>query len=104
MAQQQQQQHNERPGSAASGDLMRGSQAWEAQGAELQQLKAELSAAHTKLRDAGERLLCGLSFVLTPLILLQNILSMLVVGKSAGSSMCVELVNYLLDSLTSSVW
>ena len=60
--QHQQQQHIERPGSAASGDLMsRGSQAWEAQGAELQQLKAELSAAHTRLRDAGECLLCGLS-------------------------------------------
>lgn len=53
MAQQQQQQYT-MPGSAGSGDVvLRTSQAWAAQTAELQQLTTDLTAAHNRLRDAG---------------------------------------------------
>ena len=54
----QQQQHSSR---TSSEDGTENRPPWEAQSAELQQLKAELLAAQTRLRDAGGfMVLCGM--------------------------------------------
>ena len=65
MALQQQQQQQDRPGSAGSCEQVgRGSKAWQAQTAELHQLKAELAAAQDRLRDAGTCLAASCSALL----------------------------------------
>jgi hypothetical protein len=60
-----QQQHYERPRSAAGTQPTgQSNQAWEEQAAELQQLKAELVAAQNRLREAGELACCSAQSVL----------------------------------------
>lgn len=55
-----QQQHYERPGSAAGTQPTgQSNQAWEEQAAMLQQLDAELVAAQNRLREAGELACCS---------------------------------------------